>query len=264
MDPTRFDGIARTFAGRRASRRAAIAAGAAGAVAVLGAAAPGKAQEAAPGAEGNRTFFLFVQTFLGGTLVPKEGEDGTYVLTLTGGPGQTIYFSDRPERIVGTLPTYQFLDALGFPPDNPPNAALVARTDDGEDIVVVELFNPVYTDSFGESGAATLTYDVRVLADYAEEGLAHLAQRRAGEAPPAAFSEAALFIDDCNPVWIRCGREGIWGWEVGDLGYRSTCWSWSDFNCVPCAGGWEGATRECNELFSECQGTRPNLCTAAK
>ena len=39
----------------------------------------------------------------------------------------TIYFSDRPERIFGDLPTQEFLDTLGFTPDFPPNAALITQ-----------------------------------------------------------------------------------------------------------------------------------------
>jgi hypothetical protein len=59
---------------------------------------------------------LFVQTFASGSLLPKEGEEGTFILTLNGGYGRTIGFSDRPERIVGSVPTQQFLDGLGFTP----------------------------------------------------------------------------------------------------------------------------------------------------
>ena len=36
---------------------------------------------------------------------PRTGAEGRYTLTLEQGLGQTIYFSDRPERVVGAAPT---------------------------------------------------------------------------------------------------------------------------------------------------------------
>ena len=259
MEASRFDAITRTFAGRRASRRSTLRGGAAGLAAALGTATLGAAAqdatpapEATPGAEGDQTFFLFVQTFRAGTMVAKEGEDGAYILTLTGGPAQTIYFSDRPERIVGTMPTHQFLETLGFPPDNPPNAALVAQTDEGEDIVVVELLNPVYTEGFGPDQGATLTYDVRVLADYADEGLAHLAQRRADDAPPDTFGPASLFIDECPPV-TKCTHGSFCGDIPG--GPVGQCWEWgANIGCHPCNGSQSAVEEACNSAYAECAG----------
>jgi hypothetical protein len=149
MDAHRFDTLAKLFAQRRLSRRGAVkGAGAGLAAGVLGSSA--SAQDATPpGDEATpvatdtvtKTAFLFVQSFQSGTITPKDSEDDRYTLTLEAGLGQTIYFSDRPERIVGATPTPQFLAGLGFPDDNPPNAALVVETGPGEtDIAVVELF----------------------------------------------------------------------------------------------------------------------------
>ena len=121
MATSRFDTISKLFA-----RRKAVAGGV-------------FAQEATPSASdttiptdpwtGEKIPYLFVQSFEGGTIAPKEGEDGTYTITLEHGLGQTLYFADRPSRDVGAVPTHQFLQGLGFPADNPPNAALVV--DDG-------------------------------------------------------------------------------------------------------------------------------------
>ncbi len=47
---------------------------------------------------------LFVQSFQSGSIAPVDGAEGRYTVTLEQGLGQTIYFSDRPERIVGTEP----------------------------------------------------------------------------------------------------------------------------------------------------------------
>ena len=103
-----------------------------------------------------------MQSFEGGTIAPKDGADGTYTLTLEHGLGQTIYFSDRPERIVGASPTPSSSPGSGFSPDNPPNAALVV--DDGNggtDIAVIELTNPAY-----DEASFTATYDATVLQDW--------------------------------------------------------------------------------------------------
>jgi hypothetical protein len=70
---------------------------------------------------------LLVQSFQSGSLAAKAGEQGRCTVTLKRGLGQTIYFSDRPGRIVGTIPTDRFLSVLGFSPDNPPNAALLVE-----------------------------------------------------------------------------------------------------------------------------------------
>ena len=106
MHARRFDAFVKLFADRRAARRQAT---------------PVVSEEHSIA----KTMFLFVQSFRSGSVAPKEGEDGRYTLTLEQGLGQTIYFANRPAREVGTVPTPEFLEGLGFDPDNPPNAALV-------------------------------------------------------------------------------------------------------------------------------------------
>ncbi len=129
MANTRFDSISKLFARRRT---------------VAGGTLSQAATPAASTWDGEKIPYLFVQSFEGGTIAPKEGEDGTYTVTLEHGLGQTLYFADRPSRDVGAVPTERFLRGLGFPDDNPPNAAIVV--DDGNggtDIAVVELRNPL-------------------------------------------------------------------------------------------------------------------------
>ena len=121
MDTTRFDRICRLFAERRLSRRAALAQGGAGIAAVglavtgvRAAAAQDATPEATPGAaEQSGVPFMFVQTFGAGSLAPKQGEDGTLTLTADHLAGQTVYFSDRPERVVGMVATERFLRRQG-------------------------------------------------------------------------------------------------------------------------------------------------------
>ena len=214
MNLNRFDHLSRIFA-RRGSRRGLMAGGLGIASAAVGTRA--FAQEAAPTVDPNdphpsaddttvETEFLFVQPFESGTWTPKDGEDGMYTLTLSGADANTVYFSDRPERIVGLAPNQQFLDGLGFPPDNPPNAAVVAARGNGSgvdgsdhEVLVIELYNPVY-----DPGTGTLAYEARVLADYGEQGLAHLAGQQQDYEFGETFEEGSLFIDGCSSRTITC------------------------------------------------------------
>jgi hypothetical protein len=80
---------------------------------------------------------MFVQVARG-----SDSNDG--VLTLTGLSPTTLYFSDRPERVVGHMTTAQFVDQWSFGDNSfasdPPNAVL-SWVDSGEnrpeDCVVV-------------------------------------------------------------------------------------------------------------------------------
>lgn len=261
MTDHRFDTLVRSLSGR-VTRRQAVA----GSLAVAGATAASLTQTLgqdipvaptstpatpvaplAPTDAPERTFFLFVQTFSAGTMTVHPGNPAMYRLTLAGHVAETVYFSDRPERIVGSVPTTGFLENLGFSPDNPPNAALVA----GEHVVVLELLNPVYSETFGPDGSVTLTYDVVVLEDYAEDGLAHLAQQATGDLPET-FDAASLFIDDCpdaDPLYCydtACN-------SVGDLGNVGFCWFANDEQwCNPCDGGWRAMNAACNQRFPAC------------
>ena len=149
MNGSQFDRVARLFAERRLSRRAALAAGGLASLGFAGV----SAQDATPAtpvgsddgmaADGS---VLFVQTASGGSFVPNPeigtpevagtptpGGGADYLLTLEGHPGGTVYFTDRPERVFGEAPTERFLEGLGFGAEDPPNAALVAQTESGED-----------------------------------------------------------------------------------------------------------------------------------
>ena len=144
--------------------------------------------------------FLFVQVADSGSLVPKEGAAGQYVLTLNGVAPQTVYFSDRPARVAGHVTTDSFLKGLGFSDKNPPNAAVeVAQAAEDEDTIVVELRHPVY-----DAAKATLQYDVTIMAD-AKGGLAYYDKKRDNKLP-RAFSNVSLFIDDCPPAQVTCTK----------------------------------------------------------
>jgi hypothetical protein len=238
VDLTRFDRLGKLFAERRLSRRTALSATSRTAMGI----GPATAQEATPVATPASypddphpsadtaqasPEFLFVQPFDSGTWAPLDAAAGTYTLTLSGAAAQTVYFSDRPERIVGLAPTQLFLDGLGFTPENPPNAALVADTGTGEtEILVIELFDPVY-----DADAGTLTYDARVLADYAEPGLASLARQQTDYDYPATFGDGSLFIDSCPDGTVTCMNH-FTGQVVGSFGI-GYCWT-SSWCCQVC------------------------------
>jgi len=127
---------------------------------------------------------MFVQTALGTT-----SKDGT--LTLTGVTPSTLYFSDRPQRVVGHMTTADFVELWGegdnsFETD-PPNAVLsfLETPDDAPDDAVVVIRDPQLVD--GE-----LSYTIEVL-----EGTV-----------PADTGPVTLFIDPfgrpLSPVSV-CG-----------------------------------------------------------
>ena len=143
MDPTRFDRLSKRFATRRTRRQALVTGVGLAATGLVARTHRSAAQDATPVATpafpadphpsadhaATHPEYLFVQPFDGGTWAPKPGAEGVYLLTLTGVAANTTYFSDRPERDAGLAPTQQFLDGIGFAPENPPNAALVAQSD---------------------------------------------------------------------------------------------------------------------------------------
>jgi len=243
MAATRFDSISRLFARRKVANRVS--------------------QEATPAVawDGEKVPYLFVQSFHGGSIAPKPGEDGTYTLTLEAGLGQTIYFSDRPERVVGTSPTLEFLAGLGFSEDNPPNAALVV--DDGAgttNIAVLELLNPTYHEA-----THTATYEVKTLEAWENSlDLGFSAAPADLSSLPASFGPAHLFVDDCpnGTVYCQTAARGI----IAGFDNQGFCWNYS--LCIPCEpyghtqpdrcsviNYW---TQKCNEHFDICN----DVCTA--
>ena len=204
--------------------------------------------------------FLFVQSATSGTFAvnpgagttsasgtPVAGDGADFLLTLEGHTGNTVYFSDRPERIFGEAPTQAFLDGLGFPLDNPPNAALVTNDVDGnEDVLVVELTAPEY-----DAGTSTITYGVNILSDY-EGGLDFIASRQQDEDLAPGFGAASLFIDDCSDEARACVVYQDLGEGQGaticagniTVGF---CWDWEAVSCQPC----RDYSTQCNATYSD-------------
>lgn len=264
MDAARFDSLTRFFSDRRLSRRDAVVKGggaaAATGLALSGFSHLGAAQEASPEATDATTpELLFVQTFQAGSIAAKEGAEGRYTLSLEAGVGQTIFFSNQPDRIVGTETTGTFLDNLGFPDDNPPNAALLVTNAAGEtDVAVIELFSPVYDQS-----TEGVTYEIEVLANWTDETGISLQEdaTNLSELEPS-FGAAHLFIDgilDCPDHDLICYNDAN-SWQNGGLGsipnadHDGFCVSGPTFFCYPCSAPAAGGTwaDECNRRFADC------------
>jgi hypothetical protein len=153
------------------------------------AATPVTGPEATPEAED--TGLLFVQSFTASTLGPGE-DSGLWTLALSGSSGQTLYFSERPNRLVGTIDTGPFIEAFrDETASDPANAAVVAQVGATDEVTfVVELVGMVFDAATGD-----LTYTVRLLGDPS------VLEMVLPEAPlmeiggPAAYDATQIFID---------------------------------------------------------------------
>lgn len=258
MNARAFDALTRQFSTVRASRRNAIAALAAGlASTTLGSSA--LAQDATPVAESEHQNFLFVQLADQGNWTPSPDEDGVYLLTLVGASNQTIFFSDRPQRIVGTVPTTRLFETLGFTPDNAPNAAIVAHDESGErDVLVVELFDPVITQSFGDTESTVVIYKARILEAFAGDNLEQWQIEQDDDQLDHTFSDVSLFIDDCPDInycnaFDRSRDNNLRTVGPFPHGPIGRCFDWNRLDCRPCDGGeTSDLYRICNYTYPEC------------
>ncbi len=262
MDPHRVDRISKLFAQRRFARREAIRGNVAGAM----------AQEATPGATppagagGEKAGFLFVQSFESGSIAPKAGAEGTFTLTLEHGLGQTIYFSDRPERIVGATPTAQVQQALGFTPDNPPNAAILVENGTGStNIAVVQLTSATY-----DEASRTATYDATPLADFSRtEAMGFHDEPADLSSVPTSFGAAHLLIDDCPDAFIDCYSKPDYEQAdyLGRIRASPTPMCYQGAVCQPCEPFGHNPPYYCathDVWVNACDKTYPKKCKLGK
>jgi len=140
--------------------------------------------ETATNATGNNNTagpkFLFIQNAQSGTISEVNGTTST--LELNDVSDKTIMFSDRPDRIVGTTNTTDFIGNWSMGPDSfaidPPNAVIVLDDEVQRHLGVIELFNPEY-----DPEANTLKYDITTVNATAPISL------------PDKFGQSTLVID---------------------------------------------------------------------
>lgn len=135
--------------------------------------------------------YLFVQEGSAGSLV--HGENGTLTLTLTGVRPDTVYFSDRPDRVSGGIGTVTFTSSSLWNTTSAPNAALMlANAPAANDTVILTLSHPVY-----DEANATLRYTAVQVPHYTGTGL-RAYEAFADPGIPEQFGQAMLFIDNAQ------------------------------------------------------------------
>ncbi|MEZ4531005.1 MAG: hypothetical protein R2855_08235 [Thermomicrobiales bacterium] len=175
-----------THSASSTTRRTLLASSAAGAAAL--ALRTAAAQSGTPEAS-DKVVLLFVQAAGNGTLTPF---DQGHTLTFQHGAAQTIYFSDRPDRLTGLVSTAEFVSQWPFADESPPNAALAISnaTDSSAQVFVGVLDDPAW-----DAASSTLSYTFSELTDDIPAG---------STIPiPGSFESATLFIDGANATTFR-------------------------------------------------------------
>ncbi len=151
---------------------------------------------------------LYATTAQQGSLAAVKGKKRTYVMTLRGASDHVTWFTDRPARESGFLPTTGFVSSwagYGFVED-PPNVALVVRDRLGAtDTVVAVMTGPKV------SAKGVFTAQLRVLSvDQAQQVVGNLAVHadRHDVKVPTRFTSVALFIDNVNGTYVGTSPTG--------------------------------------------------------
>ena len=108
----------------------------------------------------------------------SEINETTYSLELNDVSDKTILFSDRPDRIVTSVSTADFVGNWSIGQNNyaidAPNTVVVVDEIE-QDVVIIELFNPVY-----DSNEKTLKYTIKL---------------------PSEFGQNVILLDDSAFQW---------------------------------------------------------------
>jgi hypothetical protein len=167
--------------------------------------------DASPARNNNMTgvTFLFIQHAQSGSV--SEINATTFTLELSDVSDKTIMFSDRPDRIVTSQSTSDFVGNWSQGEDSfaadPPNAVLVVDEEEGEgeDLAIIELYNPEY-----DSEANTLRYDIT-----AENATA---TTTSSIDLPSEFGQSTLVIDpDTGPTIVTEGDSNGCNGECPDV-----------------------------------------------
>jgi hypothetical protein len=177
------------------SRRTGLAAGI---VTALGLVAPHSLARAQPATPANGTpeateaQYLFLQGFQACDLIPDPTSSDRFTLTLHQHAGQTLYFSDRPKRIVGVIDTATFVTGFAAETESDPaNAALVAQSGPDDDVThVIELLDLAY-----DAATLTATYEVRMLGEEEASSLPLAVSIEQSVSEHRQYGPTQLFID---------------------------------------------------------------------
>ena len=150
---------------------------------------------------------LYALTAASGSLKEIPGSDGNFVMSLQRPSRQVTWFTDRPVRDSGFIPTVEFTKqwkSTNFVTD-PPNVALVMRNPSGRtDTLVAVMSQPAV------SASGAFTAHLRLLSAQEAQALKGSLARHAARSMatvPARFTAAALFIDDMKGQ-MSDGNEG--------------------------------------------------------
>jgi hypothetical protein len=92
------------------------------------------------------TKFLSIQSAESGTI--SQINDTSYVVELNDVSDKTILFSGRPDRILASISTSDFVGNWSVGEDSfaedAPNAVFVVDDLEGQDTAIIDLFNPIY------------------------------------------------------------------------------------------------------------------------
>ncbi len=140
--------------------------------------------------------YLYVQQAQSGTFAEVTGEKDRYVLSLTGISPRTLFVTNKPRQVVGTVSSERFLlgtwntSTKGEYESNPPNAALTVYGQNGaQSTMAIEIMNPSYSFATG-----TLSYTVKQLSGRDADNLGVETNSKASDFPKT-FSAPVLYID---------------------------------------------------------------------
>ena len=139
---------------------------------------------------------LYTLSAEAGTLTPVEGSTTDFDLVMLPADRHTVWFSDRPARLSGTLDTADLVDdwaGFGFIADPPTVALVLHEAVDSADTLVAELSEPVYDEATGGFMAT-----VRILDGVGGQGTSQFEHfsSTADNALPTSFTGISIFIND--------------------------------------------------------------------
>ncbi len=193
---------------------------------------------------------LYSLTANSGTLNPLAGIKDGYSLTLMGADPSTTWFTDRPYRDSGVLPSQVVAKSFSVTKD-PANVALVFhQPTQGTDTLVAVMRKSAF-----DTSTQTFTAEIRLLSAQEQSKVTNGLKRhvtRADTTAPTSFKEASLFIDTnysgttapsaSNPPNPQVNDTYQW---IGGGPYgQGNCWTLYQF-MGSTYGGWQPIGNGC-------------------